>query len=134
MLEVDDSRVVVHDAARPLAGRDLVRSVLDALDDADACVPAVPVGETLKRVEDGRVADTISRDRLVVAQTPQAFQSERLMDAHRRAQAEGVEATDDAELIERYGGLVIVVEGSRRNLKLTFRDDIAVAEAMIRAS
>ncbi len=132
LLEVEDSRVVVHDAARPLAGSDLVGLVIGTLGDADACVPVVAVGETVKRVADGRIAETVSRDRLVVAQTPQAFATERLVAAHRRAQTEGVAVTDDAELIERYGGVVTVVEGSRRNLKLTFPEDLSVAEAMIR--
>ena len=111
----------MHDAARPLASRGLFARVIDAIrTGADAAVPALPVVDTLKRVHDRDVVETVSRDDLVAVQTPQAFRAAALRAAHAR---EGVD-TDDAALVEAAGGKVVVVEGERRNLKLTLADDL----------
>lgn len=120
--------VVVHDAARPLAGVGLFRRVVEAVRaGADAAVPGVPVTDTVKVVEDGRVVETVDRSRLVAVQTPQAFRAEVLRRAHRAEP----EATDDAGLVEAAGGLVVVVDGDARNLKLTSPDDLLVARALV---
>jgi 2-C-methyl-D-erythritol 4-phosphate cytidylyltransferase len=130
---VTADHVVVHDAARPIVTPGDIARVVAALEDADAAISAVPVDETLKRVRDERVLETVDRAGLWRAQTPQAFRTETLRAAHRRAAEEGLTATDDALLIERYGKIVAVVQGSRRNLKVTWEEDFAVAEAMMRA-
>jgi 2-C-methyl-D-erythritol 4-phosphate cytidylyltransferase len=127
-------RVVVHDAARPLVRPHDVARVLAGLDGADGAIAAVPVHDTLKRVEDGRIVATVERDGLWRAQTPQAFMLDVLAGAHARAAAEGFEATDDAQLLERYGGVVKVVPGRADNIKITWPEDFAVAEAMLRAN
>jgi 2-C-methyl-D-erythritol 4-phosphate cytidylyltransferase len=120
--------VVVHDAARPLATRRLFASVISAVaGGADAAVPAVAVVDTLKRVDGGRVTETVARDGLVAVQTPQAFRRANLSDAHARG---GVD-TDDAALVEAMGGHVVVVEGERRNFKLTLVDDLELAQALV---
>ncbi|HEX7275981.1 MAG TPA: 2-C-methyl-D-erythritol 4-phosphate cytidylyltransferase [Acidimicrobiales bacterium] len=122
--------VVVHDAARPLAGADLFRRTVAAVRaGADAAVPGLPVTDTVKRVEDGRVLETVDRSRLVAVQTPQAFRADGLRRAH--AQGVGAEATDDAALVESLGGTVVVVDGDPRNLKLTSPDDLVVARALL---
>jgi 2-C-methyl-D-erythritol 4-phosphate cytidylyltransferase len=124
----DADVIVVHDAARPLASRRLFVSVIDAvMNGADAAVPALPVVDTVKRVQDDQVLETVSRDGLVVVQTPQAFRAAALRAAHH---ARGVD-TDDAALVEAAGGKVVVVEGERRNLKLTLVDDLELAQALI---
>ena len=123
----------MHDAARPVVTAGDIRRVVAALEYADAAISAVPVDETLKRVRDERVLETVDRAGLWRAQTPQAFRAEALRAAHRRAAEEGVTATDDAFLIERHGNRVAIVHGSRRNLKVTWEEDFAVAEAMMRA-
>ncbi len=97
-------------------------------DGADGAVPALPVSDTVKRVHDGRVVETVSRDGLVGVQTPQAFRADALRAAHRV----GAVDTDDAALVEADGGVVVVVEGERRNLKLTLADDLELAEAPAR--
>ncbi len=126
----DAEVVVVHDAARPLAGVELFRAVLDALTPGvDAVVPGLPVAETVKRVAGDRVVSTLDRSQLVAVQTPQAFRPGRLRAAHRT----GGEATDDAALVEAAGGTVVVVAGDPRNLKLTEPSDLVVAEALLRA-
>jgi 2-C-methyl-D-erythritol 4-phosphate cytidylyltransferase len=120
--------VIVHDAARPLASRALFERVVQAVSDgADGAVPALPVSDTVKRVEDGRVVETVPRDGLVGVQTPQAFRAEALRAAHRV----GGVGTDDAALVEAEGGVVVVVEGERRNLKLTVADDLELAQALL---
>lgn len=120
--------VVVHDAARPLAAPGLFRAVIDAVrDGADAAVPAVPVTDTVKRVEDGHVVETLPRDTLVAVQTPQAFRA----DALRAAHAGGGDATDDAALVEAAGGTVVIVPGDPRNLKVTTTTDLVVAAALL---
>jgi 2-C-methyl-D-erythritol 4-phosphate cytidylyltransferase len=125
----DDANViVVQDAARPLAGAGLYQAVVAVVrDGADGCICAVPVSDTLKRVEDGVVAHTVDRHSLWAVQTPQAFAP----DALRRAHQGEPEATDDAALVEAIGGKVVVVEGDHRNLKLTRPGDLAVAEALL---
>lgn len=127
--------VVVHDVARPLVTTELFDRVLDALDGADGAdgvVPAVPVVDTIKRVDEGVVTDTLRRDSLVAVQTPQAFRTEALERAHASALREGVEATDDAALLERIGARVVVVEGDPRNMKITTPEDLRLASLLAR--
>lgn len=115
---------VVHDAARPLVTVELVRRCLDALEGVDGAIAAVPVTDTVKEVEDGRVVRTPDRGRLWAVQTPQVFRA----DALRRASGD---ATDDAALVEAAGGSVRVVEGSAENLKVTRPLDVRVAEMLL---
>jgi 2-C-methyl-D-erythritol 4-phosphate cytidylyltransferase len=121
--------VVVHDAARPLATKALFESVLAAVAaGADAAIPAVAVTDTVKRVVDGQVVETLDRDQLVAVQTPQAFRTGVLRAAH----ALGSEATDDAALVEAAGGRVVVVPGELDNLKITTRRDLDIAALLDR--
>lgn len=123
----DDAAVVlVHDAARPLLPPELVERLVSALSEGwDAVVPALPVPDTVKRAESERVVETLAREGLVLAQTPQAF----LADVLRRALASGGEATDCAALAEAQGARVRVVEGDVRLRKVTTPDDLALLEA-----
>ena len=125
----DAAVIVVHDAARPLAAPELFARVVDAVrtGDVDGAVPVVPVTDTLKRVEDGRVVTTVDRDGLVAVQTPQAFAATALRAAH----AGSGQATDDAALLEAAGSAVAPVTGDPRNLKLTRPEDLALAEALL---
>ena len=122
--------VIVHDAARPLATPDLVRRVIDRLlsGGVDAVVPVVPVRDTLKRVGDGWVVETVDRGGLAAVQTPQGFKLEVLRAAH---VTDPADASDDALLVERLGGSVATVEGESANLKITYPGDLAVAEALL---
>jgi 2-C-methyl-D-erythritol 4-phosphate cytidylyltransferase len=123
----DAQIVVVHDAARPLASPALFAAVVDAVrHGADCAVPGVPVSDTIKRVVGDRVVTTVPRDGLVAVQTPQAFRSEALRAAH----AAGGDATDDAALVEQSGGVVVVVPGDPRNIKVTTERDLTLAAAV----
>ena len=113
--------ILVHDAARPFASPALFRAVVAAVHDgADAAIPGVAVTDTIKQVRDGQVVATLDRDTLVAVQTPQAFSAGAL----RRAHASGGEATDDAALVEAFGGRVVVVPGDPANTKITRRADL----------
>jgi 2-C-methyl-D-erythritol 4-phosphate cytidylyltransferase len=117
----EDARIVlVHDAARPLVPKEVVRRLLDAIDEGfDGAVPGLPVADTVKRVEGDVVVETPPRGELVAVQTPQAFVASVL-----RA-AVGGEATDCASLVEAAGGRVKVVQGDERLAKVTTRADLA---------
>jgi 2-C-methyl-D-erythritol 4-phosphate cytidylyltransferase len=121
--------ILVHDAARPLVSDEVVERLLQPLSEGyDGVVPVVPVPDTLKRVSDGVVAETVPRDDVVAAQTPQAF----LAPALRRGLAGDLSgASDCASLVERRGGRVAVVDGDPRLLKVTTLDDLALVEALL---
>jgi 2-C-methyl-D-erythritol 4-phosphate cytidylyltransferase len=124
----DAAVVVVHDAARPLAGPELFAAVVRAVrEGADAAVPGIPVADTLKRVDGDLVVGTVPRDELVSVQTPQAFAAAVLRAVH----AAGGDATDDAGLVEAAGGRVVVVAGDPRNLKVTSPSDLELAAALL---
>ncbi|MBJ7505253.1 MAG: 2-C-methyl-D-erythritol 4-phosphate cytidylyltransferase [Ilumatobacteraceae bacterium] len=119
--------ICVHDAARPFANEDDFRRVIEAVvGGADGAVPAIPVADTIKVVDDtGQVMRTPPRGSLRAVQTPQAFRAEML----RRAHAGRGESTDDAALVEAQGGRVVVVDGDILNRKITTRDDLEWARA-----
>jgi 2-C-methyl-D-erythritol 4-phosphate cytidylyltransferase len=127
----DAPAVLCHDAARALATPALFAAVLEALEGWDGVVPVVPVADTVKRVRGERVVGTEPREELALAQTPQAFVAEALRDAHARAEAAGVEATDDAALLEWAGYRVRAVPGEATNLKITTRADLGWAELLL---
>jgi 2-C-methyl-D-erythritol 4-phosphate cytidylyltransferase len=132
-LGADCRFVAVHDAARALVRSDDVSRVVAAARRHGAALLAVPVRDTIKRVRDARVIDTPPRAECWAAQTPQVFRLELLREALAKADAEGFVATDDAQLVERLGVDVRVVEGDPGNLKITGPDDLAAAEACLRA-
>ena len=121
----DASLVLVHDAARPAASPALYQRVLDALAaGADGVVPGIPVTDSLRR----RDGEAVDREAVVAVQTPQGFRADVLRAAHRS----GEEASDDATLVERAGGTIVVVDGEATNTKLTHPHDIAVLAAALR--
>lgn len=117
--------VLVHDAARPLAGAELFQRVIDAVGEgAAAVVPVVPVVDSVRDVDGG----VVDRDRLRAVQTPQGFDAPALRAAH-RGEPEG---SDDAGLVEATGEAVVLVEGDPTNLKLTHAHDLEVARVLVR--
>ena len=129
------SLVVCHDAARPFASPGLFALVVGALEGGragDGAVPVVPSADTVKRVREGAVVETVPRDHVGLVQTPQAFVASHLREAYARAARDGIEATDDAMLLEATGLRVIVVAGEPGNFKITTADDLARAQSVIR--
>jgi 2-C-methyl-D-erythritol 4-phosphate cytidylyltransferase len=123
------ARVAVHDAARPLATADLVRRTIAALEEPWAAVaPGLPVADTLKLVDGEAVSRTVPRAGLWAVQTPQVFWREALVTAHGDGETD---ATDDLELVERTGRPVRLIRGERRNFKVTFPEDLELAEHLL---
>ncbi|MFL5953195.1 MAG: 2-C-methyl-D-erythritol 4-phosphate cytidylyltransferase [Gaiellaceae bacterium] len=124
----DAAVILVHDAARPLVSEDVIERLIGALGEGfDGAIPALPVSDTVKRVRDGVVVETVARDELVTVQTPQAFVAQVL-----RA-ALGGEGPDCASLVEANGGRVKVVPGDERLLKVTTRADLDRVAAWLRS-
>jgi len=126
----DDAAVVlVHDAARPLLGDDVVERVLGALGEGwDGAVPALPLADTVKRVRGDEIVETLDRSELRAVQTPQAFVASVLRDA---CSAGSVDASDCASLVEARGGRVRVVDGDPRLIKVTDAADLERVEALL---
>ncbi len=122
------SVVVVHDAVRPFATTELITATIAAARTDRAAVVGHPATDTIKLVRDGLAYDTPPRPTLYAVQTPQAFETALLREAHARAIAGQVTATDDAMLVERLGVPVRIVPGPRWNLKITHPDDLPLAD------
>ena len=123
--------VVIHDAARPLVSQETIGRVIDEARKGNGAVAALPVSDTLKRVDSsGKVVVTVDRLGLWRAQTPQAFPRAVIERAHREAREADRVATDDAALCEQIGLPVVVVRGSERALKITEESDFSLAEAL----
>jgi 2-C-methyl-D-erythritol 4-phosphate cytidylyltransferase len=132
-LPVSADFVLVHDAARPVVGPDVIDRVLAGLaDGADGVVPALEVVDTIKRLgDDGSIAETLVRSALRAVQTPQGFPVTVLRNAVAQAGERLATATDCATLVEWVGGRVVCVDGDARNMKVTHPDDLARAEALV---
>ncbi|MFZ2998538.1 bifunctional 2-C-methyl-D-erythritol 4-phosphate cytidylyltransferase/2-C-methyl-D-erythritol 2,4-cyclodiphosphate synthase [Sphingobium sp.] len=126
-------RILVHDAARPFLPASVVDRLLTALETAKGAIPVLPVADTLVRGIEGTMGQGVSRDRLFRVQTPQAFDFDRLLAAHRAWDCSR-EATDDAQILRSFGEDVALVTGDERLEKLTYPQDFARAEAQWAAS
>lgn len=122
--------VLVHDAARPVIPDGTIPALRAALDDVPGAIPAQPVSDTLKRGAAGRIVETVPREGLFRAQTPQAFRFDALLAAHRAGDGS---ATDDAALLEAAGLAVALVPGAESNVKITWPEDLARVEAHLAA-
>jgi 2-C-methyl-D-erythritol 4-phosphate cytidylyltransferase len=132
-LDPDCGFVAVHDAARPLVHPRDVSACIDAARTTGAAILATPVPDTVKRGCDGRIVETLARTDLWLAQTPQAFAVDVLRRAHAAAPAD-LAATDDAALVELLGLPVAIVPGDPTNRKITTREDLVWAEAVLTTS
>jgi 2-C-methyl-D-erythritol 4-phosphate cytidylyltransferase len=124
--------VLVHDGARPFIHEETIHLVTAAAQKDGAAVVAVPVKDTIKKVHDKKIVETVERSSLWAVQTPQAFRISILLDAHHCAQREGFLGTDEASLVERIPYSITIVEGSYDNIKLTTPEDLYFADAIIR--
>lgn len=124
--------VCIHDAARPCLTDAWIDDIFAAAEKTDAAIFAIPVAGTLKRVgPDHKIQETVSRENLWEAQTPQVFRRELLLEAY--AKRDGFVATDDAQLVERIGHAVTVLTGSPINMKITTKEDQRLAEQLLKA-
>jgi len=129
--------VAVHDGVRPLVTADEIDRVVIAAAASGAAVLIAPVGDTIKEIENNRIARTLPRDKLRRALTPQCFRFDLLERAYEglaEIEASGIEVTDDSFLVERLGVDVVAISGSARNIKITTQEDLALAEALLKKS
>ena len=124
--------VMIHDGARPFVQRQEIRDLAEKLAENDAVIMAVAVKDTIKKVSGVSIIEkSLERNCLWAALTPQAFRRELIIDAHEQALKAGYQATDDAALLESMGYKVRVTEGDYMNIKITTKEDMVFAEAIL---
>jgi 2-C-methyl-D-erythritol 4-phosphate cytidylyltransferase len=139
-IDDDKALVLIHDGGRPFADREIFLNALKLIGTCDGVISAVRVKDTIKEVsaapkgpkEAPVVRQTLNRDLLYAVQTPQVFSYRTIRDAHEKARKERYYGTDDAALVERCGGRIVVSKGSYRNIKITTPEDIYIAEALLK--
>ncbi|MCB9481701.1 MAG: 2-C-methyl-D-erythritol 4-phosphate cytidylyltransferase [Desulfobacteraceae bacterium] len=125
------SKVLIHDGVRPFVKKDEIISVINGLDLYDGVILGIPVVETIKKTDPGKIVNkTISRENLYLAQTPQGFKTSILKKVHEWALEDGLDVTDDSALMENFGFQVKMVEGSRENIKITTPSDLEFAKKL----
>ena len=124
--------VVIHDGVRPFVSIEKIKQAVELCKKEKAVILAVPVKETVKRVEDNSVITTLDREKLWLVQTPQVFEYSLIMEAYKKAYADNFYGTDDARLVERLGEKVKVVEGEYNNFKITTEEDLVWAQEIIK--
>ena len=134
-LDKDTDIVVVHDGVRPFVTVEMILESVDAAKRHGAAIVAVPIGDTLKKVNPGGFVEcTVDRERIWKVQTPQAFQYGVLHKAFQKAAADSFHGTDEGSLIERMGGEIKIVSGSELNIKITRREDLVLGESILNNS
>lgn len=126
-----EGTVLIHDGARPFVTRKIISRLVAQAEDTGAAIPAVPVKDTIKKVNGRDVVETLERSSLWAVQTPQAFRLSLVKTAHEKAKAQGILGTDDAALVEWLGFGVTVVESNYDNIKITTPDDLVAARAIL---
>ena len=131
-IDPDCRIVLIHDGVRPFVQHDQLTACINGARKFGACILGVPAYDTLKQInKSGNIVDTIARDAIWLAQTPQAFRYDLIKKAHDQARLDGYQGTDDASLVERLGGAVKIIRGSRRNIKITNQEDLKLARALL---
>ncbi|MGR3310039.1 MAG: 2-C-methyl-D-erythritol 4-phosphate cytidylyltransferase [Candidatus Brocadiales bacterium] len=143
LLQMDErcNIVLIHDAVRPFVTKEIIEAVIQKAEECGAAIAAVPMKATVKQVQSSEfgvqrkyselvILRTVPRADLWQAQTPQGFKKHIIMDAFNKLLAADVEVTDDAEVVERFGYKVAIVQGSDDNIKITTPEDLALAEAI----
>lgn len=122
--------VLVHDAARPFVSENHLREAVHIAKSRASCTIALPVTDTIKEVNEGKIVHTVDRSVLWSVQTPQAAPFNLLLDCHVKARKENVQVTDDAAILEHYGQEVLVFEGSTGNIKVTRQEDFTTCQLL----
>lgn len=122
--------VLIHDAVRPFVNADLIERVMKATEAAGAAAPAIEVHDSVRRGDDDTFGRPIPREGLYRVQTPQGFEIEAILSAHKKAVESGWEATDDVSIVSRFGNPVQIVEGSAWNMKITTPEDWEMARLL----
>jgi len=134
-IKKDYDFVCIHDGARPLVRGWMIEKSIDVIDSFDGVIIAVPVIETIKKAFGPKimVKKTVNRDEYWIVQTPQTFRLRYIKELYQRAEEGGLMVTDDAAIVEHFGGKIKIIPGSRYNIKITTPFDLALAEAILRS-
>lgn len=124
--------VAIHDGVRPFVTPEEIDLCVETAEAYGACIMGIPVSETMKEVHQKSIRKTVDRSNMWLAQTPQTFHYKTIRKAHDMALRDGVDGTDDAMLVERIGVPVRIVQGHRRNIKITTPDDLILANAFLK--
>lgn len=131
--EKSESLVLVHDGVRPFVDQVIIQNCIDKANQTGACIPGIPITDTIKQINpDCSINQTMDRETLFRAQTPQVFELKLLLKAFRYARETHFMGTDDASYIEHMGHPVFITEGSPLNIKITTPDDLIIAEQILR--
>jgi 2-C-methyl-D-erythritol 4-phosphate cytidylyltransferase len=130
-LSKDTDIVLIHDGVRPFISTEKIGKSIEMCKKEKAVILALPVNDTVKRVDEGYVVTTLDRDKLWIAQTPQTFEYKLILGAYKKAMEDGFTGTDDSSLVERLGFKVRVLEGESKNIKITTPEDLVLAEKII---
>jgi 2-C-methyl-D-erythritol 4-phosphate cytidylyltransferase len=131
-LDQNADLVVIHDGVRPFVKPEELVACIDGAIQFNACILGIPASDTLKRVDQaGIISETLARDNIWLVQTPQVFKYDLILKAHEAARKDGVSGTDDAFLAERLGSQVRMITGSKNNIKITTREDLVAARAIL---
>ena len=133
-IDPDCSLVIINDGVRPFVQYDQLVTCINGAREFGACILGVPAYDTLKQVDhSGNIVDTVARDAIWLAQTPQVFRYDLIKRAHDQARLDGYQGTDDAALVERLGEAVKILRGSRSNIKITNPEDLDIARVLLEA-
>ncbi|WP_411842953.1 2-C-methyl-D-erythritol 4-phosphate cytidylyltransferase [Salinicoccus sp. HZC-1] len=124
--------VFIHDGARPFVRPETLNALSEAVVKHDAAICGVKPKDTLKRISNSQVQETVDREAVVIVHTPQAFRYDLIMDAHRNAVDSNLAVTDDSMMVEALGNVVHVVPSTYDNIKITTEEDLKVAESILR--
>jgi 2-C-methyl-D-erythritol 4-phosphate cytidylyltransferase len=124
--------ILVHDGVRPFVTEELISKTLEGAKENGACIVGMPSKETLKKVSNGFISETVDRSSIWTIQTPQVFRRDLFQKALEKAEADGFLGTDEAMLVERLGVKIRIIEGNAGNIKVTTPEDLKIAEALLK--
>lgn len=125
LMAVKEDVVLIHDGARPYLEIDAIDRLLHAMKTERAAILGIKIRDTIKKIKNGYIVETVNRDEHILAQTPQAFETSLIIDCYAKAIMNKIEVTDDAQIVEKTSQeKVLIVEGSTRNIKITLKEDV----------
>lgn len=130
--EAEDGILLIHDGARAFTDEKIINDVIRNTEKYGAAAPGIKVTDTVKKALDGMIEKTVDREALFLIQTPQGFMRDKILKGHEKAREENISVTDDTMLLELTGEPVKITEGSVDNIKLTVKEDIYIAQNIIR--
>ncbi len=131
LVSVSCDVVLIHDAARPLLDIELAGAVLHKAVECESAIPVLRIAETIKRIENKKIIESVDRNKLYLAQTPQAFNYKKLKIAYDKAITKDKNYTDESSVWEEFYGFAQYVEGDRKNIKITTKEDLEFAKCLL---